>query len=540
VAELADALDLGSSIARCAGSSPASPTNQRVNATMAEDTTEDMTSPEEPDLTEEPPSEQPEKEVDSGQGQAEEDGKGGDGEKEEKVSFVEDPSFDIEYQGDCAYQVKVSIPPANEKKYVEDMFDELKEEAELPGFRKGRAPRRLLERKFGKVVKGEVAAKLANAAYEQLVEEQDLRPIALPEMEGLDNETARPDDEPITFTLKFEVAPRVTLGAYQGVEVERPVLKIEDKDIDDVIDQIRSRYAVFETVEEGTASAGDQVVIDFKGTVDGAEFAGGSASEYPYILGTRRFFPEFEDALLGASPGDERTCEVTLPETFPNEDLRGKQAVFSIKVTELKRRSLPKLDDEFAKQAGHEDLEEMRAKTTEDLRARSTAHSDNLAQARAIASIVENSDFEIPKSLIKRVADDIYEQNVRRLMQMRMPISEITTREETLREEAEKQAVDDIKQLTVLDAIGAKEGIEVTEKDYERAIEALSAQTGLGLESVSGYIDERDQRSTYESRILREKTVEFIMANAKIKDVEVKEDELEEQGNEFETDAEEA
>ncbi|HQH70425.1 MAG TPA: trigger factor, partial [Candidatus Hydrogenedentes bacterium] len=204
---------------------------------------------------------------------------------EEEEDFVEDPKFEVDYKGDCAYEVKVSIPPANRSHKSAEMIDELKKEAEVPGFRPGRAPRKLIEKKFGKIVKGEVDAKLVSAAFQRLIKVEDLRPLGMPEIDGLEDKKERADDEPLDFTFKFEVAPRVELGAYKGVSVERPVIKVADKDVKEAVDGLRSRYSVFETLKRGKAAEGDQVIIDFKGTVDGVEFAGGQARDFTITLG---------------------------------------------------------------------------------------------------------------------------------------------------------------------------------------------------------------------------------------------------------------
>ncbi|MCP4639308.1 MAG: trigger factor [bacterium] len=235
--------------------------------------------------------------------------------EEDEFSFVEDPSYDVEYKGDCAYEVNVSIPPANTAEQANKMFDELKSEAEVPGFRPGRAPRKLIERKFAKVVRGEVETKLVTAAFHKLVKDEDLKPISMPDIDGVEEAKDRKDDEPLAFALKFEVSPRVELGTYRGIDVEKPILKVGKEDVKSAIEEMRGRYSTFEALSaKGKAKDGDQLIIDFKGTVDGDEFPGGTAQAYPYILGTKRFFPEFEEALKGVSAGKEVTCTVTLPE----------------------------------------------------------------------------------------------------------------------------------------------------------------------------------------------------------------------------------
>ncbi|MDQ1256231.1 MAG: Trigger factor, partial [Candidatus Hydrogenedentes bacterium] len=333
-------------------------------------------------------------------------------EGEKPFVFVEDPAFEIEYKGECAYEVKVTIPTANESKKADELYEELKHDVEVPGFRKGRAPRRLIERKFSKHVKNEVQEKLITAAFEKLVKDNKLRPLSGLEIDGLEEAKERAEGEPLAFTLKFEVAPRCELGQYRGVEAERPVLEVSEADIAEAIDQVRGRYSVYEPIEEGAAENGDQVLISFVGTIDGEEFAGGKADNYPYILGSQRFFKEFEEVLTGSSIGQELSTEVTFPDTYSNADLRGKAAQFKIAVKEIKRRQSPELDDKFAEQAGYKNVEDLREKVTAQLREGAAAQSDRVAQSRVLDAVIQGSTFEFPKSLLKKLSDEVYEEEL--------------------------------------------------------------------------------------------------------------------------------
>ncbi len=455
---------------------------------------------------------------------------------EEEFKFVEDPVFEIDYKGDCAYEVGVTVPVANESKQSEELFDELKSHAEVPGFRKGRAPKQILERRFGKAIRSDVESRLVSAAFRKLITDEELRPLRVPDVDGLGDEDAeRGEGEALTFTLKFEVMPRVTLGKYKGVAVERPVVTVDESDLDDALEESRMRNAVFEPLEEGPSQDGDQVVIDFKGTVDdGQEFQGGSANDYPYILGSQHFFPEFEAVLAGCSVGDELSCDVTLPDTTPNEDLRGKKATFAITVKGLKRRKPPKLNDEFAKQAGYDDLKALRDAVREQLQSNSSGASQQVAEARALQAVIDASTFEIPQTMLNEISEDHYQNEVRRLMSQRVPLAQIESRDEELREAAKSGALREMQELTVLNAIGDEEKIEVTDADFEAEIATVAERAGAPAEAVTQYIQEEDsRRNSYEDRIFRAKALKVIMDGAKITDKEVPRDQVEE---ELETD----
>jgi len=449
--------------------------------------------------------------------------------EEEEDDFVEDPQFEVDYKGDCAYEVKVTIPPANKNQKSAEMIDELKKEAEVPGFRPGRAPRKLIEKKFGKIVKGEVEAKLVSAAFQKLIKDEELRPLGMPDIDGLEEKKERPEDEPLTFTFKFEVAPRVELGKYKGVSVERPVIAVEDEQVDVAVQDLRSRYAVFETLGDGTAADGDQVIIDFKGTVNGEGFAGGSASDYPYILGTKRFFPEFEKALLGSSPGSEVSCTVSLPQNLPNEELRGKKADFSIKVKELKRRQMPELNDSFAKQAGFESVADMKEKIRTQMSENAAEQSNAIAESRALDAVMKKCKYELPKSLLDELGEDMYREQVSRLRQTGTSMADIEAREDELRKKARETAELDVKRITTLNKIGEAESIEVTDEDFEQEVASIAMRAGVQSDMVSSYLEEGDRRSRTEGRLYRAKAMKLVMENAKVKDKAVKQEELEAQ-----------
>ena len=447
-------------------------------------------------------------------------------EEEERFVFAEDPVFDTKYLGDCAYEVKVTIPPANEKQQAEEMFGELKHDAELPGFRRGRAPLKLVERKFGKAVKNEVTTKLVSAAFEKLIEDEELRPIGMPDIDGLEEAGERKEGDAIEVMLKFEVAARVKLGDYEGVEIERPVVKIAASQVDEAIESIRRRFAVYEAVEDATITEGDQVSITFKGTIEGEEFQGGSAENYPYIVGSKRFFPEFEEALQGSSTGDELSCEVTFGDDYSAAHLRGRTAQFAIKVNEIKRRDMPEISDEFAKQAGFDSEDAMREQVEERLRLEGTARSEHIVRGRAAKALVEGATFEMPKGIVDHAAEAHYNDEVERLKAMRLPAARIAEREEQLRETSREAAVENLKTMVALNEAGTALNIEVTEDDFEKETAAMSANAGVTPEQVAQYIEDEGQRNSVEGRIFRAKVVEMIVAAARITDKEISEEEF--------------
>ena len=449
---------------------------------------------------------------------------------EDELTFVEDPVFDVDYKGDCAYEVKVTIPYANKKKQSEELLEEIQGEAEVPGFRKGRAPRKLVERKFSKHVRKEVESKLVAAAFRKLVDDQDLYPISYPAVDGL-SEDEDAGETPIEATLTFEVGPRVTLGEYKGLKVERPVLKVEDKNIDEVLDGMRQRFAVYETLEGGVAAEGDQVIMDFKGTIGGEAFEGGSADNYPYILGSGHFFPEFEKALAGASAGDNLNVQVTFPAEYVPH-LANKTADFAITVNEVKRRNAPELNDEFAKLAGYESVSAMREGIADRMSKEAEKRGNRVAEHAALEQVIACSEYELPKSMVERAAREYFEREERRLRTLHVSASEIKEKEEEILQKAHDEAAHDIKAVVTVSEIGKAEGVEISEEDWEQEAEAIAERSGADMELIGKFLAQKEQRSEYEERIFRRKAVAALMSHATVTDKQVEREELEKRENE--------
>ena len=439
--------------------------------------------------------------------------------------FVEAPVFEIDYKGDCAYEVKVSVPAANKARQREILVDELGQSAEVPGFRPGRAPKNLIVAKFGKAISAEADSKLLAAAFDKLIEDEKLNPITAPEVDGIDETKTAGSDEPIVVTFKFDVAPRVELGNYRGLKVERPVVTVDEKDVDEAIEETRGQSASFETFK-GKAAEGDQVVITFEGKVDGEAFPGGSAQGYPYILGTKRFFPEFEEALKGVKKGEEVPCTVKLPDDLPNEDIRGKEAQFTITIDEVKRKKLPALDDAFAKELGHDSVDDMRKAVRESLQRGSSQQSQSIVETRLVDQIVDASTFEISPRTIEETVQSVMRDIYQDVASGRVDISAVSD-QDGLVALANDRAMKEIKGAVVISEIADVEGLEVNDEDWEEEASGIAQRYGIESEIVKNYLAGADMRSTTHNRILARKTLARIVELAEVTDKEVPREELE-------------
>ncbi len=444
--------------------------------------------------------------------------------EEEEFKFQQDPIFEIEYKGECLYTAKVSIPSVNSKVETEKYLEKLKEEAIVPGFRKGKAPMWLLESKFGKIAKKNAREKLLSEAWKKLLEDNKFKLFGTPQFEGIDNIDDIPDDQDISFTVSFEVEPKCELGKYRNLQLERIIFIPDDETVNERLEALRSRYSIYESVPDAEAQENDQVIIDFNGTIDGQTFQGGTANNYPYILGSNRFFGKFDEVLKGAKTGDVKNCKVEFPEDYPNKTLAGKEASFEIKVKDIKRKKMPELNDEFAKQLGSETLDELKQKIKKELEDSIREEANRKLEEDAILKVIEDSTFEIPKSFIEEVASKYIEDEIHRLRQMRVPNSEIEKHREKLEQEAKDKALRSIKWLTAVQEIAEAEGIEPTDEDFENEAQNIQRGSGIDIDTIRNYI-QTEGKNTITDSIIRRKVLQLIIDNAQINEKTVSKEE---------------
>lgn len=358
----------------------------------------------------------------------------------------------------------------------------------VQGFRRGRAPRRIIEKMYGEGVFYEEAINIAYPdAYSAAVLEAGITPVDRAEVELVDI-----NNEGFIFTATVTVKPEVTLGQYKGLAVERPVVSVTDADVDDEIERLRQRAGRVETAER-PAELGDTVIIDFEGFVDDVPFEGGKADGFNLKLGSGQFIPGFEDQLVGLAAGDEKDVSVTFPEEYHAEDLAGKPAVFKVKVQEVKETILPDVDDELAKDISEfETLEELKA----DIRAKQLENrqkaADDETEGRLIDKMLEGMQAEVPEVMIEHQLDHIQEDFAYRLRAQGMTLEsylQMTGMDmESFRKTFYPQAERQVKTRLALEAVIEAEGFTATEEDIEAEYQNISEKYKTPLEDVKKYM----------------------------------------------------
>jgi len=386
----------------------------------------------------------------------------------------------------------------------------------IPGFRKGKAPRRIVENFVGKdAILQEAFEGLAQKAFEDALTEQNMEPVTRPEIDIVTLE----DGKDVVFTAKFTQRPDVQLGAYKGLAVPKEEVTVADEDIDRQIEGMRQHQGTLVDAPADAAVKNDDfVTLDFEGFVDGAAFEGGKGEDYPLQIGSGSFIPGFEDQLIGAKVGEERDVNVTFPEEYHAENLKGKDAVFKCKIRSIKSRELPELDDAFAKKASKfETLAELREDVRKNLLAAAERKAETERRSKAIDMATDHCTMEIPPVMVENRITAMIQEMAMRLEQQGMSLEQylqyagldIGKIREDYRETAEKNVRTDL----MLEEVAKAEGIKVEGSDLDREVYAMAISYGATPKQVQKIIKEQGRVSDLAATVLRKKTAQFIVDN---------------------------
>jgi len=421
-------------------------------------------------------------------------------------------------------KLTVEIDAETLESAMEEAYRKNVKHINIPGFRKGKAPRKIIELNFGPDVFVEDAVEiLLPRLYQQAVEETEIQPVDQPEVdiEQIDRQ------EGATFVFTVDVYPELQLGNYQGLEVEREIVQVSDEDVENILKQEQQRASELVVAEHTAVQEGDFAVIDFIGYVDGKPFSGGAAENQTLEIGSGQFIPGFEEQLVGVSVGETKDIQVTFPENYHAEHLAGQEATFTVTVNELKEKFLPEIDDEFAKDISeHGTLDELKAEIRKNLEDEATRRTTEQMENKLLELIAEDSSVEIPQAMIEHQAEhlvDFFFQNMRSQgLNEEMYLEMTGQSREEMRVQFEPQAKTQITYDLILEAIQEKEGIVVSEEEIEEKIQEYLNSAG----ELTPELEERmreywnSQRHNVEMSLMRDKTMQLIVESAAITEVE--------------------
>ncbi len=412
----------------------------------------------------------------------------------------------------------VEVEPEKFAAALKTTIRKVANEVNIPGFRKGKAPKVILEQYVGReMLWQETADSMLNEVYAQAVKESGTRPVAQPEAEIVQAEEGKES----IFKFTVTVRPDVILGQYKDLEITKTVHKVTEEDLEKELAALQNNYAELETLEEGTVQDKDTAVIDFEGKLDGIPFAGGKADDYSLEIGSHTFIEGFEEQVMGMQVGETRELNLTFPENYGKEELNGKAVVFTVTVKLIKRKKMAEIDDEFAKDVSEfNTLEELKA----DIRKNLETNQENLALRDARAQLLElaaeNAQIDLPEAMIDTYLEDSINAMRQRMNAQGMPLemylqytgSNMEELRKRYRGDAEKDARKDL----VAEAIAKELNITVNEKDVEEEGRKIAEEVGQDYEVVKKILDTPEQQEFMRNSIIRDRVLIYLVDHAKI------------------------
>ncbi len=419
---------------------------------------------------------------------------------------------------DNKIKLEVEVAAPDVETALANAYRKVVKKVNLPGFRKGKVPRKVLESHFGpEILHEDALEELVPPAYEQALEEARIDPINQPEFELVQVEAGKP----LLFNAVVEVLPEVELGEYKGLEAEQEEVDIDDLQVDHQLYMLREQNARLVTREEEPAKDGDLVSIDFKGYIDGEPFEGGEAEDYSLELGSRSFVPGFEEQLVGVKTGEEKEVVVNFPEDYRNEDLAGKEATFQVKMKQIKEKQLPDLDDDFVKEVSEfETLDEMKADLKEKMLKNAEEQSKTKLEESLIEKVTDASEVKLPEVLVERQIERMMSDMENYLRQQGLGLDQFLelsgkTREE-LSEQNRPEAEKRTKANLVLDAIAKKEGFTVDDSELDNRIAEIAETYNDQPERIRDILEKQNRLPSIREEMRIRKAVDLLVENANI------------------------
>ncbi|WCK53681.1 trigger factor [Aneurinibacillus sp. Ricciae_BoGa-3] len=411
----------------------------------------------------------------------------------------------------------VEVEEGKVDKAIDQAFTKVVKQVNLPGFRKGRVPRKIFEARFGvESLYQDALDILLPEAYSEAVNQTGIDPVDRPEVDVENIEKG----QPLVFKATVTVKPEVKLGEYKGLTVEPKDFSVTDESIQEELKTMQDRNAELVVEEDGAIENGDFAIIDFEGSVNGETFEGGQAENYQLEIGSGTFIPGFEEQLLGKKKGEELEVNVTFPEEYHAAELAGKPAVFKVKINEIKRKNLPELDDEFAKDVSEFDtLDELKADIKAKLEEKAKTDAENYKKEALIEQATANATIDIPEVMVEHEVNHMVDDFSQRLQYQGMNLDlyyQFTgLDEEKLREQFQADAEKRVRTTLTLEAIGKDAGIEVTDEEVNEELSQLAEQYNRPVEELRRIFEAQGNLETLQNDIRIRKTIDLLVENSK-------------------------
>lgn len=425
-------------------------------------------------------------------------------------------SYKIEKLENSMAKLTIEVPFEEFDKAIDKAYQKNKNKMSIPGFRKGKAPRAILEKMYGKEIFFEDAANIVIPdAYAEAYDQCEEEIVSAPKVEVVQLEAGKP----FIFAATVALKPEIKLGKYKGVKIDKIDTAVTDDEVNAAIERERENSARTINVEDRPVKDKDQTIIDFEGFVDGVAFAGGKGENYPLTIGSGTFIPGFEDQLIGAKIGEEKEVKVTFPEDYHADELKGKEAVFKCTVKEIKEKELPELNDEFASEVSeYETFDEYKAATLKNLQDKKAEEAKSKKEDAVISAIVADSEINIPEAMLETEKQQLVQDFARNIQAQGLSMDQYFKftgmTADKLMEQVGPNAEKRIKSTLVLENVAKAEKLEASEEDLENEYKRMADMYKMEVDKIKELLGENGLKDVKKDLVLK-KAIDFVVGHAK-------------------------
>lgn len=429
-------------------------------------------------------------------------------------------SVTVETVAPCRRKLRIAVDSTRVAGARAEIIQEFRKHANIPGFRPGKAPEPMVEKRFAQEIDDEIRKRIVPDSYRDAVEEQKLRVVGYPDIQNVEYEPGKP----FAFTALVDTAPEFSVPDYKGLPVKKKEITVTDEEINKTIESLRDQQSDFADVTGRTLKSGDFAVLNYTGVAEGKPIAElvpdaktlGEHKDFWVLVSSDSFLPGFCDQLVGAQTGEKRQVLVNFPADFPQKPLAGKKATYFVDVTAIKEKKLPEVNDEFAKKVGVESVEKLKDEIRKSLVAERDAEANNEMRRQIVDQLLAKVEFDLPESLVANETRSIIYDVVRENSVRGVSKEILEQKKDEIFGMATQSAKDRLRTTFILDTIAEKEQFKVTEQEMEARLASMAQRYRVTPERLKAQLDERGGLGEVEEQILVGKTLDFLVANAKV------------------------
>ncbi|MCP4650936.1 MAG: trigger factor [PVC group bacterium] len=416
----------------------------------------------------------------------------------------------------CQKVLEIEVPKETVQAEFDTYYNEVRKTAQVPGFRKGKAPRKILEEYYAGKAYEQVLSDLVNNHYRKAIEKENIDTVSMPEVSDVDLNK----DGNLTFKSKVNIRPQFSLKGYKGLKIKKDSVEVTEEEVTKVLSYLQDRYAQFLPIEGRATKQDDYIICDYSYEVEGKTIE--KKDKAWFWLDKEMFIPGLSKELQGVNAGDTKEFELTLPENFRPEEVAKKKAKFKVVVNEIKEKKQPELNDEFAKTAGKKSVDELKQHIKDDLVREKEAQAKQTLKAQIVDELIKAMPIDVPQELVDKRDKLLRDTASQKLKQQGLDVQQIEQEEKKLGDYFPQEALKQIRIFFILEEIAAKEKITVTEKEMEERIETIAKSYGHTKEEVLKYFSEKNMLESIHWEIWEEKVISFLVDNANVQGVTAK------------------